>query len=135
MNNTQMPFNGWIANLSDGSNVHETPPAEGEKSAWQKLIDQVSTNKDLSISQLHLVRNGRVIHAINSKGSRGYFQAYDVTRVLWSDTYIRKQVIGSVVGDMVFITWIDEKGEIWQDARSLETEKVHTTLRDTDDDS
>lgn len=129
MDTRQSPFRGWIANLSDGSTVWETSPVPNEKTAWQKLIDRLHS-ENLKITALRLQRGGTTIHAMPPKACEGYFQAYEVRKKLFREEISKVQGIGSLVNGLVFISWMDEGGNVWQEIRPLEGSKIHTTVRD-----
>lgn len=101
----------------------------GEKSAWQKLLDRL-TAENLRMTGLRVQRGGVTVCALPTKQCDGYYQAYELRKVMFRDNGDHRQACGSVVGDQVFIFWIDEGGNLWQDIRPLESERPHTTLRD-----
>jgi hypothetical protein len=80
------------------------------------------------MTMLRLQRNGTTIHAIPA--SSGYFQACENIKKFWAGTENTRQGIGSVVGDKIFITWVDDNGNIWTQIRELESDRMHTTLRE-----
>lgn len=126
---------GWIANLSDGRVVEETEPVAGQMSAWQKLLAYCKDN-NVAITALRLVVGDVTVEAMSSKRCSGYFQAYEASRVMFRDTVSNKQGIGSVVGDLVYITWInidtqiDHMNHIYQDVRPLAEVKIHTAINE-----
>lgn len=124
------PFQGWIATLSNGENVWEQPPIPGEVSAWQKLISRL-TAENLKITSLRVQRGRITLNALPSKRCDGYWQAYEQFMSMNSGAQYLRQGCGSVVGDKVFIQWIDTNGNLWMDVRTFEREKPNTTLRDT----
>lgn len=143
---------GWIASLSDGSTVYESKPIKGERTPWQLLLERCRTETHETTSRLY--ENGHeilvpktvplritmlrmqygpvMIMAMPQQMCDGYFQAREATRVVFRDYYIHMQGIGSIVGDMVFITWIellpDNQFQIRSDIRPLSACKVHTTI-------
>jgi len=123
-------FQGWTATLSNGDTVWETEPVAGEKSAWQKLLDRL-TQENLKITSLRVQRGRLTLNALPAKKSDGYYHAYEKHMAMFSQTELLRQGCGSVVGDKVFIQWIDTNGNVWADIRPLQSEKIHTTLRDT----
>ncbi len=125
----QQPFQGWIASLSNGDTVWETPPVPGEKSSWQKLIDRLG-RENLKVTGLRVQRGGVTVCALPPKQCDGYYQAYELRKIMFRGQSQHRQACGSVVNDQVFIFWIDEGGNLWQDIRPLESERPHTTLRD-----
>ena len=118
---------GWIASLSNGDTRLETTPLPGEQSAWQQLRQELA-NSEHSLTRLRLQRSGVTIVALSHKTCDGYFQAYESHRVLFRDTVKTMQGIGSVIGDHVYITWVDDFGNITQDVRNLDSVKVHTAI-------
>ncbi len=123
-------FQGWIATLSNGENVWEQPPEPGERSAWQKLITRLSED-NLKITSLRVQRGRTTLIALSAKSCDGYWQAYEQFMAMNSGAHYLRQGCGSVIGDKVFIEWIDTNGNVWMDVRPLEKEKPNTTLRDT----
>ena len=124
---TDIPFRGWIASLSDGNNAFEGTPKPGEASAWQQLLSYLRTN-GTKITMLRLQRGGKTIYSMPSKMCQGYFQASEIRYQINSGKETKRQGIGSVVGDQVFINWLDDDGNVWQEVRELEGERIHTTL-------
>jgi len=123
-------FQGWTATLSNGENVWETPPVPGERTAWQKLITRLGT-ENLIVTSLRVQRGRVTLHALPHKICEGYYQAYDQYLSLYTKEESLKQGCGAVVGDKVYIQWVDDNGNVWSDIRPFDTEKPHTTLRDT----
>jgi hypothetical protein len=124
----QQVFQGWIATLSDGRMVWEVPSIPGEKSAWQKLIDMLYA-ENLKVTSLRIQR-GVTLFALPKKLCTGYYMAYEKTMAIQSGNTTIRQGCGSVIGDKVFIHWIDNSGNIYLDIRDLKSERCHTTLRD-----
>lgn len=121
-------FEGWIANLSDGTTVFETAPVPGEQSSWQKLLSLLR-EKNLKITGFQLQRGSVTIHAMPAKGCEGFYQAYDAKRIMFRDEVKLFQGIGSIIEGKVYITWIDDNNQIYSEIRPLESEKIHSTLR------
>lgn len=118
----------WIADLNDGTTVFESPGQPGEMSVWQTLRHRVLDDK-VQIDILRLQRNGLTVSAIPAKHCDGYFQAYETQMWMFQDIQRHIQGIGSVLGDKVFITWMDiSKPEVWQEVRDFSTCRVHTTV-------
>lgn len=124
-----MTHQGWIASLSDGTQAIEGPPVPGERTPWQQLITYTKEN-DISITRLVLQRGDTTVIALPPKQCDGYFQASEVHKIMFRDLDITRQGIGSVVGDQVYITWIDGQNHVFQDVRPLKDSIPHTTLRD-----
>lgn len=123
------PFRGWIATLSNGNTVFEEPAVPGEPSSWQQFLHALK-GSGVSITMLRLQRGGKTVHALPPKRCEGYFQAYEFLKSMFRDTEDHRQGIGSIIGNQVYIAWLDDSGNIWIDIRPLEEVKIHTTLRD-----
>jgi hypothetical protein len=123
-------FQGWTATLSNGENAWEQSPVADEKTSWQKLIDRLNKN-NLKITSLRVQRNGITLHALSAKQCDGYFQGYEKHSMMISGKEFIQQGCGSVVGDKVFIQWIDDNNNIHAEVRSLSEAKFATTLRDS----
>lgn len=123
-------FVGWMARLSNGEMVKEEPPIPGEKSSWQKLLDRLG-EEDLKMVALSIQYMSRTVNAMSYKECDGYYQATDQHLSLFGEQQSLRRGVGSVIGDKVFIVWVDNNGQVWADVRPLESEKIHTTLRDT----
>jgi hypothetical protein len=122
-------FQGWIANLSDGTTAQEAPPRPGLPSAWQVLLSVLrDSNPRLSIVRLRLFRAGLQFVTLPEKQADGYFQAYESSKALFSGENNLRQGIGSVIGDKIYIVWISNEGSVYQDIRPLLENKIHTTL-------
>ena len=122
----------WIANLSNGKIVSEKESLPGDISAWQKLLKRCR-NGGLKITGLRLTDNQRmIVSAVPHQLFDGYFQAYEVSRDMFSGNERKKQGIGSVIGDSVFITWIEPANNdltyVWTEVRDLKSSLIHTTL-------
>lgn len=120
---------GWSVQLDRGQQeVHEGvwPPAPGELSSWQLLLERCRL-ENLHITHLSLTRAGVTVHALPK--CEGYFQAREA-RISNRDHATRVvQGIGSVIGTLVFINWIDERGLVSQEVRDLREVWVHTSNR------
>lgn len=121
-------FQGWTATLSNGENAWEQSLVAGEKSSWQKLLDRLDKD-ELKITSLRIQRNGITLHALPSKQCDGYFQAYDQHSSMYNGVQVLQQGCGSIIGDKVFIMWIDTNNNVHAEVRSLVENKIHTTLR------
>jgi len=133
MLNQSVPFIGWMAALSNGELAKEQPPIPGEKTSWQKLLDRL-TAEDLKIVGLCIRYLNTTVNALPPKACDGYYQARDQAISLFRGNQPGsiRQGVGSVVGDKVYIIWLDDTGSTWADVRPLSSEKIHTTLRDVD---
>ena len=134
-------FEGWIADLSDGTQRFESAPVPQEKSSWQKLLDELE-EKGLEITRLTLVRKGHIVHSLPRKMLDGHIQIYEIHKLFWggmgenADEQRLSQGIGSVVGEDVFLNLIDlTTGVIYQDVRPLKSCAVHSTMRNKKHDS
>lgn len=120
-------FQGWIATLSNGDTIWETEPVPNELSPWKKLLIRVK-QENLKITSLRVQRGRITLHALPVKACDGYYQAYEQFSSMTGNTKWIRQGCGSVVGDKVFIHWIDNNGNVWLDIRPLEKEMSLTTL-------
>lgn len=121
-------FQGWTATLSNGDIAWETEPEPGERTPWQKLLDRLE-KENLKITSLRVQRGKTTLHALPHKECDGYFQAYEVFMSSQTKLEYKRQGCGSIVGDKIFITWIDENGNVWGDVRNFTENKIHTTLK------
>jgi len=133
-------FQGWIAYLSNGETIPETPPVPGEITAWQKLLKRLKEDEDLEMKRLSLVMRGIQLMSMPYKQCDGFFHGYEVKKNFFESMgetqmeEIRFQGIGSIIGDQVFIQWVNISpakhviAYITSDVRDLESCKVHTTL-------
>lgn len=135
-----MKFSGWIASLSDGSTIFEQPPQEGQRSAWQQLLKRLRETEGLEMTMLRLQHHGTTVVAMPKKMCDGYFQAREVQKKFFRSMGVNGekerhlQGIGSVVGDQIYICWIDiENGNVYQELRPVISPEgwnslIHTTL-------
>lgn len=133
-------FNGWIAFLSNGQTIPETPPVPGEATAWQKLLQMLREDDDLQMTRLSLVCRGVQLMSMPLKQCDGFFHAYEVKKHFFESMGENKmeelhfQGIGSVIGDQVFIQWVNISPKehviayITSEIRPLDTCKIHTTI-------
>ena len=117
--------NGWIASLSNGETVFESPPVPGKHSAWQSLLRRLQS-ENLYITQMRLQKAGKAVVAYPF--ADGYVQAHERTRFLFAGKDIDVQGIGTVIGNQVFMCWMSENGDIQQDIRLLNDLRVHSTV-------
>ena len=123
---------GWIASISDGTTQYEGKSVPGERTPWQKLL-QACKDADVSITGLRLQRGGVTITALPHKMCDGYFQAREAVKIMYKNVDILKYGIGSVVGDQIYVVWLELKPAdgapyIYSDIRPLDQNRVHTTL-------
>lgn len=121
-----MKRRGWVASLSNGETIFETAPVPGEISSWQKLLLRLK-DEELKITQMRLQRGGSTIVAIPK--AKGYAQMYQARVSLNTGIQEHLQGIGSIVGEEVFVCWMNEFGDIWQEVIPLEEVKIHSTMR------
>ena len=123
----------WIANLSDGSTIVEQKKEEGGPTPWRRLLIHCKEN-NLQVTGLRLVVNNVTVNALPPKACDGYFQAYEVMKMIFKGTSRHRQGIGSVVGDKVYIMWVDLNQEnnnmnyVNSQVIDLEKVKTHTTV-------
>ncbi len=115
----------WLASLSDGRNIIETPPQPGQLSPWQALLAELRES-GVRMTQLRLQVNG--VTVVGARGADGYLQCTEVRINLQTREQTVVCGIGSVFGEQVFLTWVDEDHNIWQDVRPLADLVVHSTL-------
>ena len=115
----------WIASLSDGTTVFEdvTPY---ELSAWARLKIYVETHK-LKLTNLRLEAYGRNVSLVPYRDDNGnpqingYWHSKQIGALLNAGGVTEQQSrgIGYVKSSEVYITWIDECGNIRQEVRSF----------------
>lgn len=132
-------FQGWIAYLSTGETIPETPNIAGDYSSWQKLLKRCRDD-NIEIKRMSLVMRDVQLMSLPHKQCDGYFQAYEIRKNLFESTgnptieEIRSQGIGSIVGEQVFIQWINITPKehviacITSEIRTLKSCIIHTTL-------
>ena len=131
---TKPKHRGWIASLSNGETVFEAPPQPGERTSWGKLVDRCAADPDLYVTQIQLQLDSGTVVGI--KGAAGYctfvdyraegFQASADGRPTKEERYVG---IGSVIGDNVYCTLVNEQGQSWQDSRSLMNMRLHCIMK------
>lgn len=121
-------FQGWIASLSNGETVFESPSTSGEISAWQKLRARCE-KEGISVTQIRLQLGGLTF--IGANNADGYCQCWEQHLNLFDKTKppLLFRGIGSVIEEHVFITWVDSSGNIKQEIRTLESMAVHCVLK------
>jgi len=119
---------GWVASLSNGETVQEGPWVEGRLSPWQAFRQWLTEHPDTKVTQLRLQMNGPTIVCLPH--AEGYFQArYASGHPLQGDDFHDVGFgVGTVIGDWIFINWMNSEGNVWQEIRPLEENRVHTTL-------
>lgn len=99
----------WAASLSDGSTVFQTDIS------WEELLKKCEDNA-LTIRQLRLQVCGTTIVA--AKNSEGFLIATKVSPTRSNST---KTVagLGTIIGENVFVNWIDESRNIVQEVQKV----------------
>lgn len=120
-----MAFSGWIASLSNGETIFETPAVPGEHTSWQKLLTRLK-EEGLKMTALRLQKGGTTIMA--KSRAEGYVQCSEIKMAMYSGKTSTVQGIGTIVENQVIITWMDGNRNVWMDIRPLEELKVHSTL-------
>lgn len=124
---------GWVASLSNGETVFQTADIPGELSPWQRLLERCR-EEDIYITQIQMQRNKRTI--VGVRQADGYCQFVDFrAEGLRNGQFVRTETlygIGSVVGDKVYCTLINDEGQTWQDTRSLQSMRLHCQLKPAD---
>jgi hypothetical protein len=115
----------WIASLSNGETIFEEPVQPGALSPWQALL-QRCRDEQLSITRLRLQMVGVTVTALAN--ASGFVQCSEMHRDLQTKVERHRRGIGSVIGDVVVINWIDDSRNVWQDVRPLADLKLHSTL-------
>jgi hypothetical protein len=132
-NESGTKHSGWIASLSNGETVFEEEPIPGERTSWGKLIERCEADLELFVTQIQLQHGGSTIVGI--KKAEGYcaFTDYRAEGFLGKQAGPAKEVrhigIGSVVGNTVYCTLVNEQGQSWQASRSLVSMRIHCILK------
>jgi hypothetical protein len=134
---------GWVANLSDGTTVYESPPVEGERTPWQQLLQRCreewhaakkggkETAVPLRITGLSLQYGNVIVGAMPQKMCDGYFQAREIHSTIITGRIAHRHGIGSIVNEEVFITWVEfHNGQLFikSEVRTLDACKVHSSI-------
>lgn len=120
-----MAFAGWIASLSNGETVFEKAQPPGDVTSWTKLQRRLKS-EDLKITMLRLQKGGVTIMA--KPKADGYVQCSEIKMGLMSGKQSRVQGIGTIIGEWVIMSWMDENRNVWQDMRPLDDLKIHSTM-------
>jgi hypothetical protein len=103
----------------------------GQLSPWQALLAELRET-GVRMTQLRLQVNGvTIIGGQPAKGElacRGYLQCIEARINLATGAATAIRGLGSIYGDLAFITWVDPDHNVWQDVRPLAELKVHSTL-------
>ncbi len=118
---------GWVASLSNGETVFQTPNIPGERTAWGKLQERCE-EEEIFITQIQLQMYGNTLVGIPN--ADGYTAFYEYTQS-WAhrDIGATHQGIGSVLGDWVSIMFSNESGHVWQGLRPLADMREHCQLK------
>jgi hypothetical protein len=121
----QDPFRGWIASLSNGETIFEAQSEPGERSAWQQLRNRCA-DEGLHLTQLRLQLNG--VTLIGVSAAEGYCQAWQSEFEVFYKTHVQRRGLGSMQDGHLFMTWIDNSGNIKQDVFDMQTEEGQNML-------
>lgn len=106
-------FEGFIASLSNGETCFEEW-VTGELSPWRRLLNRLEDEPGLAVTQLRLQAQGRTYCCIPHADA--YFQAHKASSSMMGKSGFMRGV-GSIVGDKVYILWVNEQGDCWQEVR------------------
>lgn len=125
---------GWVASLSNGETVFETPPVPGERTSWKNLIHRC-VDENIRITQMRLQVGGKTIVAVPNAGGYAFFKRMRRTGLVAREMGATPQVLtfaclGIVVGDNVVINVLDAQGDIKMEIQPLSTARVHCWLKD-----
>jgi hypothetical protein len=121
---------GWIASLSNGETIFQSPNVPGERTAWGKIQDRCE-EEEIYITQIQLQLYGNTL--VGMANADGYTAFYEQAQS-WSvrDKVATYQGIGSVIGDWVVVMFLNDSGHIWQDLRLLSHMRDHCQLKPKD---
>lgn len=120
---------GWVASLSNGETVFETPDIPGQPKAWGRLM-QRCLDEGLYVTQIQLQIAGNTW--VGRKNADGYcfFRDVRIGGFVGGNISERHYAgIGSVVGDRVYCTIVDANLQAEQDVRSLDSMRAHCVLK------
>lgn len=122
-------FQGWVASLSNGETIFEWEPEKGERTAWGQIIDRCD-KEGIWVTQLQLQIKKRNFIGIHNADGYCYFRDYERTGLYTGNVKEKHRVgIGSVVGDKVYCTVVDEQYQSQQDVRPLASMRSHCVLK------
>ena len=134
-NENKVRHQGWVASLSNGETVFQEPNLPGERTAWGKLVDRcAASNKELWVTQIQMQMYGRTVVGIKSAAGYTTFVDYRAEGFMGGERpgrEVRYFGIGSVIGDKVYCTLLNEEGQTWQDSRQLASMRLHCILKPT----
>lgn len=122
------PFSGWIASLSNGETVFESKEVAGEPSPWQRL-KQRCEEENLNLTQIRLQLSGLTF--IGIPDADGYCQCWRQHKSVFNPNKppVMMRGIGSVIGDKIYLTWVDGYGNIRQEIEDYESMKIHCIMK------
>lgn len=124
---------GWVASLSNGETVFESgfKSEPGERTPWGQLTERCEV-EGLWVTQLQYQKNGKTTVGLRKADGYAFFTDLRVDGILSRPESPRQQVrigIGSVVGDTVYCTLINDQGQTWQDSRHISKMRLHCIMR------
>jgi hypothetical protein len=120
---------GWVASLSNGETAFEFTPEPEDRSAWGQLIDRCK-EEGIWVTQIQLQVGGKTHIGIHGADGYCYFRDYRREGFMTERPRERHHVgIGSVLGDTVYCTVLDEQLASQQDARPLASMRLHCVLK------
>lgn len=121
-------FRGWIASLSNGETAFEGQELAGESSPWQQLVKKCK-DEDIYVTQIRLQLDGLTFIGISD--ADGYCQCWEQQRSVMNPTKppVIMRGIGSVIDGKVYLTWVDQSGNIRQDIRDYKSMDVHCIMK------
>lgn len=121
-------FRGWIASLSNGETAFELTEVAGEASSWQQLKKICDDNSDLYVTQIRLQLDSLTFVGIPK--ADGYCQCWEQHRFPMNpNKTIVMRGIGSVLDDKVYLTWIDNSGNVKQEIRDYKSMDAHCIMK------
>lgn len=102
----------WSASLADGGTVRQDD-REGELSSWQKLKQERP-----GITQLRLQIAGVTLICLPRAQGYVYAQTAEM-QVSTGKSRVVRTGVGSIIGDFVLMTWVDESRNVWQDVQPV----------------
>ncbi len=123
----------WIANVSNGAVIteDEIPIVDGGPTPWMQLLARCKA-EGFTITGLRLGVGPALTNALPRKHCDGYWQGYESITFMTSGIERLRQGIGSVIGDSVYITWMELGNNgltyVWQEIRTLKECEIGNTL-------
>jgi len=125
-----MSFTGWIASLDNGETIKQFDE-EGKTTSWQGLL-KFCKETGVKIVQMRLQKDK--VTLVSKPKADGYVQCTEVFISMYSGKHTEKRGIGFVElnnfegNDLVYMLWIDDSNNIWQDTRELKELKLHAFI-------